>query len=271
MNGDSGTAVTLSGEAERVVAGIHSLRLGSGRPLVMLHGWAHSIQNLRPAGELLAWEREVHLLDLPGHGKTPPPPSVWGTEEYARAVLRYLDERQLADVDLLGHSFGGRVSIRLASAFPDRVRSLILLNSHGVRYPLPFKRRVRAQGLTALRRVLRTVDAMCGTDLYVTKYIPRFASRDYKSAGPMRETFVRLVNEDLTSELGKICAQTMLLWGERDTETPLAIARILAENIHGSKLVVLPGRGHEPFNGGGAHLCAYHVREFLRGVDGGRS
>src|SRR5262245_34456351 len=114
------------------MTGLNVLKIGSGgNPLIMLHGWGHSINEMRPLGELLSAGHPVHTVEFPGFGQSPVPKEVWGTKDYAERILEYLDEQGIRATDLLGHSFGGRVSIQLATLRPDRVKHLVLINTAG--------------------------------------------------------------------------------------------------------------------------------------------
>jgi len=243
----------------------HFIKLGSGgTPLVMLHGWGKSHLALRPLAELLAVERTVYVVDLPGFGRSAPPPSPWGTADYMQRVVEFLNHEQLVCVDLLGHSFGGRISVRLAAQHPERVRKLILMSSHGLIRSRTFNERVRIWGIGLLRSAFRFIDGAFGSRLYADTFVRRFGSRDYLAAGELRATFVKVVNEDLTEIARRIQAQTLLLWGDRDSETPPEFAQRYASLIQHSELRLLPGKGHEPYENAGHHLCAFYLTPFLR-------
>jgi pimeloyl-ACP methyl ester carboxylesterase len=241
-------------------------RLGaSGHPILFLHGWGQSLEGLKPLGRLLAHEAQVHLVDLPGFGSSPAPPGDWGTEEYAHRVLAHLDESNLEVVDLLGHSFGGRIAVRLAVQWPRRVRGLVLVSSAGLPARRTIRQRSRAQLARALLHSTRRLKPLLGPgpEAWV---VNRFGSRDYKAAGPLRGILVKTVREDLTALVSRITQPTLLLWGEEDKETPVEMGRRFNELIRGSRLIELPGFDHFPFLHEGAHVCAHHVMGFLRSL-----
>ncbi len=243
---------------------LNTVKIGnSGYPIVLLHGWGQSLESLRPLGELLGSACRVHLIDLPGFGQSPLQADDWDTSRYAERIIAYLDQSGLERVDLLGHSFGGRISIRLASKYPERVRGLILINSHGLKVPLSPQKRARALLLKMLGNTLKQIDRSFDSQLFQTWFVPRFASSDYKNAGQLRKILVKAVNEDASADAAKISNPTFLLWGELDQETPLWLGRRLNQLIAGSQLTVMPGKDHFPFVSGGAHLCARHILNFL--------
>jgi pimeloyl-ACP methyl ester carboxylesterase len=246
---------------------LNAVVLGSGQPpLVILHGWGQSLEVMRPLGELFAKYREVHLIDLPGFGNSPKPPADWDTNQYADRILRYCQEKKLENIDLLGHSFGGRISVRMAYKKPELLRSLILVNSHGIRIAQPFPKNIRPQLLKSASGWCKTFDKIFGSKIFETWFVPRYGSRDYKSAGAMKNILVKTVNEDVSAQAKEIRLPVLLLWGGEDTETPVAIAEKFHELMRNSKLVVLPGKDHYPFMGESAHLCAYHIIGFLNSL-----
>jgi len=252
------------------VVKLHSVTLGSKEllPVLVLHGWRQSLESMTPLGELLSDIRHVHLVDLPGFGQSDAPLPDWGTGEYAKRISEYLDDSGISRADFIGHSFGGKVAMKLAATQPDRVSQLVLINSSGVRPRPPFKRHLKIIFVRSLRSVLRFLQRTAGIKLYETWFIPRFASADYKNAGPLRNTFVKIVNEDLDAEAKTIRAPALLLWGENDTETPVAAGEMLSKLIPNSELIVLPGKDHFAFAGSGAAVCAYHIKNFFKKHDG---
>jgi pimeloyl-ACP methyl ester carboxylesterase len=243
---------------------LNTVRLGSaGTPVLMLHGWGQSLESLRPLAELLAWKHQVHLIDLPGFGRSAKPPEPWGTIEYAKRVFDYIEQQGLTKVDLVGHSLGGRISIRLAAGHPERIGNIVLIASHGLQTRHCLRKRIRLLGVKTLRSIVKLIDRLSGTNIFAKKFSPRFGSRDYLNAGDLRPTLVKVVNEDLSDQASRINSRALLIWGDKDQETPLELGQRFNSLIKGSKLIVLPNKDHFPFNDSGAHLCAHFILPFL--------
>lgn len=249
---------------------MHTVELGHSGPwVVMLHGWGQNLQSLHPLGELIARDAKVLLIDLPGFGKSPLPEGAsnsgggWSTDQYADAVWELLKERGIDNPILVGHSFGGRISVRLSAKYPESVRGLILIGSHGIPRERTLAEQVRIKWISTLVKSAKSIDAIAGTDLFKTKLAPKFGSTDYKAAGELKNTLVKTVNENLSSQAAMIKAPSLLLWGAKDMETPPDIGRAYNRLIKGSKLVILEGKDHYPFNDVGSHLCAFHMTPFL--------
>ena len=257
-------------EAQRELPPIYSETLGSKGPtVVVLHGWGRSLEAVRQLGELLAQNCRVVLVDLPGFGRSPLPYPAsndgggWGTAEYSERIKQFLDQSGITECILVGHSFGGRLSVRLASQYPDLVKGLILIGSHGLKRSRPLREEVRVRSIRALTKTAKAIDGVTGTRLFAHYLAPRFGSRDYKAAGDLRKTLVKTVNEDLTDLASTIQAPTLLLWGANDTETPIDLAQSFHRLIRGSELTVFPHKGHEPFADVGSHLLAQYIDQFL--------
>jgi pimeloyl-ACP methyl ester carboxylesterase len=235
----------------------------------MLHGWGRSLEAVRQLGELLAMDCRVVLVDLPGFGRSPLPfPASnegggWGTREYSERIKELLDRLGIDTCVLVGHSFGGRISLRLASRYPELVKGLILVGSHGLKRKRPLKQELRVTAIRFLTKTAKAIDGMTGTRLFAHYLAPRFGSRDYNAAGDLRKTLVKTVNEDLTQEASSITAPTLLLWGANDAETPLDLARSFRSLIKDSELHIFPNKGHEPFADVGSHLLAQYIAQFL--------
>jgi len=218
---------------------------------------------MKPLGKLLASSAQVRLVDLPGFGQSDAPNDVWDTFQYADRLVADLDEQQISQVDVVGHSFGGKVALSMAIRYPERVRRLVVMGTSGFRSCIPWHRRSRALLLKWLGRILRTLDAVVGSNYYRDWFISRYASVDYKNAGELRPILVKSIHDDLTAELERILCPTLILWGDKDQETPISIAHHLNKHIVDSRLVVHPGKGHLLFQDVGAHLCAHHILSFL--------
>lgn len=220
---------------------------GQGAPVVLLHGWGTSSQSLTPLCGALATTFHVLAVDLPGFGWSQPPPSAWGAQEYAGHILRLMQETGIDRAGLVGHSFGGRVAIALAAAEPPRVSRLALVAPSGVRPPRGAGYYLRLATAKLVKRFFSLPGWGTTGQRILAKVTSRVGSRDYRAAGNMRPTLVKVVNEDLTPILPVIQAPTLILWGDRDQEVPRSAMEIMATKIPQSRLVVFPGAGHFPF------------------------
>lgn len=226
------------------INGLRTRRLvrGKGEDLLVLHGWGASIEAVYPIVTGLASVARVHALDLPGFGESEPPPQPWGVEEYQAFVAAYMDAAGIARANIVGHSNGGRIAIRMAATEPSRVAKLVLVDAAGIRPKRTF-RWYRRVGMAKVGKYAARYLGAPGERLR-EMLVGRAASTDYAAAGELRPTLVKLVNSELRPYLPEIVASTLLVWGAEDDDTPVAMGREMERLIPDAGLVVLEGAGH---------------------------
>lgn len=212
--------------------------------VVMLHGWGANIGLFDAAADFIALRYNVVAPDMPGFGETPEPPHAWTVDEYTDFVIEFIRKLGLKRVILLGHSFGGRVIIKLVNRkdLPFEVTRLILVDAAGIR-PEKTKKQENKEKLMKVGKKLLAVSPKLL--LAFQKFV---GSADYKAATPlMREVLVNVVNEDLSHLLPSITQETLLVWGTLDTATPIKDAEKMEELIPEAGLARIEGVGHYSF------------------------
>jgi pimeloyl-ACP methyl ester carboxylesterase len=229
---------------------------GDGPPAVLLHGWGGEGASLHPLAAHLAQRFRTITPDLPGFGGTAPPPGDWGVPDYAAWTLQLLGKLGVDRALFLGHSFGGRIAIFLAATQPSIVDRLILVDSAGIRP----ERTTTRQAATAISKAGRAASAVPLVGGLAERLRGRWhravGAEDYANAGPLRGTFVRIVNQDLREMLPRIGAPTLLLWGAEDDSTPVSDAHLMEQLIPDARLTVFPGAGHFSYLERTAETCA---------------
>jgi len=219
---------------------------GVGDVLVLLHGWGTDLSLYEGIIAHLSKSMRVIAPELPGFGETPEPPVSWNAGDYSSFVLKFLEALGVKRAVLLGHSNGGRIIIKtVGSGAPLEVPKIILIGSAGiVREKTPEEiRRIKRYKLG--KKVLSSLPARIVFPNALEKFKNRSGSADYRSATPvMRETLVKLVNEDMAHLLPNIKRPTLLVWGENDDSTPLADAKRMEKLLPDGGLVVVRGAGH---------------------------
>lgn len=221
---------------------------GTGTPVVVMHGWGCNRRTVASiCAVACAMGRPVLSVDFPGFGESPEPAAVWGTDDYSRAMEALLDHLNIgADAVLLGHSFGGRVAITIASR--RRVGKVVLVDAAGVKPRRSMKYYLKVYTFKARKHLLRLLLGRKRAEARLDRLRAKAGSSDYAGASPqMRRILSRVVNEDLTHLMPQIKAPTLMIWGEADTATPLHDAQVMEKLIPGSGLVSFPGAGHYSF------------------------
>ena len=236
---------------------------GPDQPIIWLHGWGQTHQSLTRLAETLGDIGDHQLLDQPGFGDTLQLSVDAGTADYADAL-----EPQLPDepVVLVGHSFGARVSLRLAHKHPEKVKALILIAGAGLRPKRSIAKRARAVFLKLGSRLAGLSDTVFGTSMKA-RYASRYGSADYKNAGALRTTFVKTVNEDLSAIAPTIACPVLLITGSEDTETPPYMAETYARLMPNADCHIIKGYGHLDILTRGVYQCEGLIRAFLNPAD----
>jgi len=145
-------------------------------------------------------------------------------------------------VILIGHSFGGRIAIKYAAKYPEKVDKLILTGAAGIKHRLNTKQKIFFILAKAGKKILRFGRLAS----YSQKILYKLArEKDYYQASPrMKEVMKNVLAEDLTLYLDKIKTLTLLVWGANDYSTPLSDGKIMNEKIENSELVIFDGANH---------------------------
>ncbi len=229
---------------------VNYIEEGKGDVVLMLHGWASNASLFNSQINLLKSKYRVIALNLPGHGGSEEPSYPFCVDDFAKFVIDFLKAKEISKVTLLGHSVGGRVIIKMLSYkdMPIEVTRVVLVDSAGIKP-------VASGKVTMKSRVYKVLRVIFGNKVVKTlfpsgiNYIKtKFGSEDYRNATPMmRDTLVKIVNEDLTPILECNDKDTLLIWGKNDTSTPVADGKIMESKMKKSALVVIENAGHFPF------------------------
>ena len=185
-------------------------------------------------------------VDFAGFGQSEEPPAVWGVEEYTRSVEAIAQAEGIENPILVGHSFGGRVSIVYASR--NKTQKIILVDAAGVKPRRSFTYYRKVYTFKLMKWLAPILMGKERAQQMIEKRRAKAGSSDYNNASPrMRAILSKCVNEDLCHLMPKIQAPTLLFWGENDTATPLADAKRMEKLIPDAGLVTVAGAGHYSF------------------------
>jgi pimeloyl-ACP methyl ester carboxylesterase len=201
--------------------------------VVALHGWGRSGADFASI---------VHGLDavavhFPGFGTADPPPEAWGSPEYADLVAEAITP--FAPVVIVGHSFGGRVAVRLAANYPNLVSALVLTG-------VPLVRLGAASKPALSFRLVRWLGKRGLVPASVLEAQRRkHGSADYRAAqGVMRDVLVKVVNEDYRDDLARVTVPVRMVWGENDLAAPMPAGDAASHLLPNATFRVVPGAGH---------------------------
>jgi len=264
------------GEGESPIVLLHGWGVDSERYLP-LGKYLSEAQN----SKLKAQSYCIYILDLPGFGKSKEPKENWGLDDYVRLINKFVENitrkksgfelvkdilkeklekykrydnmnyhsknKTAKKIILIGHSFGGRIAIKYAAKYPEKVDKLILTGAAGIKHKLTVKQKALFI-LTKIGKVffsLPVINHFQKPVYNIFSKIARSRKKDYYNASPrMKEIMKNVLVEDLTDYLGKIKTPTLLVWGKEDKTTPLADGEMMKLKIKNSKLKVIDGANH---------------------------
>ena len=225
---------------------INITKQGSGAPVFLLHGWGCTGEIFKHISSVLSTAYTTYSFDFPGFGASNEPGAVWGVEEYTRMVEQFAKENSIENPALVGHSFGGRVSIVYASR--NAVSRVVLVDAAGIKPKRPLKYYWKVYTFKAMKWLCNTLLPKDKAQAIIDKRCRGAGSSDYSNASPMmRAILSKVVNEDLKHLMPAIKAPTLLFWGNLDTATPLSDAKTMERLIPDAGLVIAHGTGHFSF------------------------
>lgn len=213
--------------------------------LLFLHGWRSNKEVWNNVIQKLFGRNNqvlVYSVDLPGFGQSSTPPTAWSVGDYAGLVKQFIEKFELKNVIIIGHSFGGRVAIKLASNYPELIFKLVLVDSAGI--TLSSNKKNLMLFFAKLVKPLFRPRFMEGLRKKIYRQI---GAEDYLATPTLQKTFVNIIKEDLTPDMKQITVPTLLIWGENDTETPVSFGEKMHSLILNSKFTILTDAGHFSF------------------------
>ena len=225
-------------------------------PILILHGWGSSAEKWQKVKEILEKQGiKVLIPDLPGFGLTPPPAAAWNIDDYVEWVKDFSEKNNLDPFFLLGHSFGGGVAVKYALKYPENIKKLFLVAPAIIRKK------------TFKKEIFKKISVFFPKTPLLRKIFYRVFSLKsdypYVREGVMKETYLRVIKEDLSNDLSDISISTVIIWGKKDDVLPVKDAHFMKEKIKDSKLVVIPEADHD-LERKSPELLAQKIKEFLK-------
>ena len=206
----------------------------SDKTLVFLHGWGQNILMMEPLANPFKKKKNILLVDLPGFGDSEEPNTIWALNDYAKMLNSLINQLNIQNIVLIGHSFGGKIAIIYASLY--NVQKLILLAS-------PYKASTKKVSFKV--KILKKLAKISFIRPIVDKIKRRLGSTDYQNATPMmRNILVKHVNTSIKDNLTKINCPTLIIWGTKDEAVDITNAYEIKELIADSAVIVYKNCTH---------------------------
>lgn len=220
------------------------LKFGNSKNyIVFLHGWGADLNSFLWIKDFFVDDYSLVFVDFEGFGKSPAPERAMSVSDYVLSLKKLLDNFEIENLVFVAHSFGGRVAIKFSFFYQNFYKSLslCLVDSAGIlpRRNLAYKLKVRS-----FKRLKKRAES----NPKLKEKLLNFGSSDYRKLNDvMKQTFVKVVNEDLSKYAMFLNCKTVIVWGEKDRETKPYMARKLKKLIKNSNLIFLKGVGHFSF------------------------
>ena len=216
---------------------------GSGKTVLLLHGWGDKLSTFDKLTESLEPQYRVIRLDLPGFGGTETPKKTYSLNLFSNFIKKFLQKIECDNIyAIIGHSNGGAIAIKGLSDGLIDCEKLVLLASSGIR--TEHKGRKKVFRLAAKTAKFSTKILPAKTQVKLKKKAYKYIGSDMFVAENMQETFKQVLSEDLVEDSRNIISKTLLLYGSQDEATPVEYGQKYSDNIKDSKLVVIKGAGH---------------------------
>lgn len=235
---------------------------GTGPVIVMLHGWQDSLHTFDALAEPLGSKFRVIRPDLPGFGGSEIPRTAWDVGMYTQFVAALVAKLKVEPYAYIGHSLGGRIMLKGLGGGGLQAEKAVFIASAGLAKTATVRNRLFA----AAAKTGKTATAVWP----LTKLRPALQARLYQragsdllGAGPLKQTFLNIVREDLSQAARQVDVPALLIWGELDDQTPLADGQRLAHSLMPqATLKVINGAGHFVHHSHALQVEA-QIKEFL--------
>ncbi|HEX6977314.1 MAG TPA: alpha/beta hydrolase [Patescibacteria group bacterium] len=207
--------------------------------ILIVHGWGRSLNDWIPTAKELAKDNYVVAVDLPGFGASSHPETSFDTYAYSDFLKSFIQKLNLKNPILVGHSFGGKTLAVVTSQMPN-IKKLILIDASGVD-----KKSSLTSLKIALSKIIKPLMFFMPKNLK-NKIFDKLASSDYRNAGNLKESFKKIVSQDISKDLEKIQTPAVIIWGDKDKEVPLSSAKRFNTLIKNSRIKIVWNAGHHP-------------------------
>lgn len=216
---------------------------GEGKPFLILHGWGSNSERWQPIAEIIAKKGfKVIVPDLPGFGKSDDLQYPWDLNKYVDWSERFAKELNIKDFYLMGHSFGGALASKIAVRHAQDIKKLFLVSAAVVR-----KKTAPKNFSAKISKFIKFFSFLPYYGLFrkaVYKFIIKKSDYTYVE-GVIKQTYLNVISDDISFHLPFVKVPAIILWGDKDDATPLEDAYFVEKQIKNSKLVIIPGAGHD--------------------------
>ena len=214
-------------------------QIGQGPDVLCLVGWGQDTRMFEPTQNVLSQYFRVTCVDYPGFGQSDLMKEAWSVDDYVEWLHDLVIRLNISNPIIIAHSFGARVALKYNLKYP--IKKLVFTGAAGIRP----KRSLRMKLRVRVYKVLKKLVQLPILSHYQEDLKKAFGSDDYKAIiGVLRDSFVKIVNEDLSYTLSKVEVPCLLIWGDKDDATPLWMGKMMEKEMKDAGLVIFENEGH---------------------------
>lgn len=211
--------------------------------IIILPGWGNTRNTFNNLINQLKKDYTVYIFDYPGFGNSPVINKDLTIYNYADIINSFIMDNNINNIVLIAHSFGGRISSVLVNKYNTPIKKLILIDVAGIKR-INIKILVKRY-LYKIKKVLIKIFPKEKQYKLRKKLLEKYSSKDYISLPlNMHNTFKNIIKKNLYKYYKKINIKTLIIWGDKDIDTPVKDSILLNKIIKYSKLIIYKNKDH---------------------------
>lgn len=243
---------------------IYYEKIGTGKKeILILPGWGDTRITFNYLIYLLKNDYTIYILDYPGFGMSKFPNRDLTIYDYADLLKEFIKKKKIKSPIVICHSFGSRIALILNGKLNIPFEKLIIIDGAGIKR----KKSIYLFCKQTLYKTLKKINKWLPKKIrkkYLDKLVKIFGSQDFKSLSEnMRKTFSNIVNTDLSYLLDNISSSTLLIWGEKDNDTPVKDGIKMNKKIKDSGLIIIKKAAHYSYLDSKLYTGTI-IKEFLK-------
>lgn len=216
----------------------------SPKAILILPGWGYTRETFQRIIQYLQKDYTIYIVDYPYFGNSPLPNKELTIYDYAETFSNFINELGIINPIIIAHSFGGRITSLLIGKYNLKVDKIILIDVAGIKRRKKLKVFLKEKVYKIIKRLIKILPKK--KQLRIQKQLlQKFASEDYMNLPIiMKKSFQNIIKVNLKKYYKKITSETLIIWGEKDIDTPLKDAKLLNKIIKNSGLIIFKKTTH---------------------------
>ena len=215
----------------------------SDNSILILPGWGNTRETFTNIINLLKDKYKIYILDYPFFGNSPTLNKELFIYDYSELIYNFIKDNNIINPIIIAHSFGGRISSILIGKYKLEVNKLVLIDVAGIR-----RFNIRLFFKTKIYKLLKKLTILLPKNIRFrirNKLLKVFSSNDYLNIPSiMKKTFQNIIKEDLRKYYKSINTEALIIWGDKDLDTPLKDGLYLKKIIKNSEIIIYKNATH---------------------------